>query len=245
MPKIAIKNRDKLIICGLFLAKFDTLAYKSLGFSSFMEAFNVLGFALQGKPSNIKNYRDEFDPYFDNARKGWQRDLRAYTKIIFEKYQNMEFEAFKNLISSFLIENYEEKLQVNEFLDSKIETSFIKRVATGKAAENYFLQNFKKHFEDFNVLDVREYGCGFDFKLTLKNQQICVEVKGLNENKGQFLLTQKEFEMADKLKENYCLFIVRNLKEKPKESLFFHPLNHFKLKEQNIKIVQKSYQGVL
>lgn len=245
MPKIAIKNRDKLIICGLFLAKFDTLAYKSLGFSSFMEAFNVLGFALQGKPSNIKNYRDEFDPYFDNARKGWQRDLRAYTKIIFEKYQNMEFEAFKNLISSFLIENYEEKLQVNEFLDSKIETSFIKRVATGKAAENYFLHNFKKHFANFNVLDVREFGCGFDFKLTLKNQQICVEVKGLNENKGQFLLTQKEFEMADKLKENYCLFIVRNLKEKPKESLFFHPLNHFKLKEQNIKIVQKSYQGVL
>ncbi|EAL4540615.1 hypothetical protein DOE89_07025 [Campylobacter upsaliensis] len=50
---------------------------------------------------------------------------------------------------------------------------------------------------------------------------MCVEVKGLNENKGQFLLTQKEFEMADKLKENYCLFIVRNLKEKPKESLFF------------------------
>lgn len=51
--------------------------------------------------------------------------------------------------------------------------------------------------------------------------------------------------MADKLKENYCLFIVRNLKEKPKESLFFQPLNRFKLKEQNIKIVQKSYQGVL
>lgn len=71
------------------------------------------------------------------------------------------------------------------------------------------------------------------------------KVKGLNENKGQFLLTQKEFEVANKLKENYCLFIVRNLKEKPKESLFFHPLNYFKLKEQNIKIVQKSYQGVL
>ncbi|EML8171378.1 DUF3883 domain-containing protein [Campylobacter upsaliensis] len=157
----------------------------------------------------------------------------------------MEFEAFKHLVSSFLIKDYELKQELSEFLDFKLETSFIKRIAIGKAAENYFLQNFKKHFEDFNVLDVREFGCGFDFKLTLKNQQICVEVKGLNENKGQFLLTQKEFEMADKLKENYCLFIVRNLKEKPKESLFFHPLNHFKLKEQNIKIVQKSYQGVL
>ncbi|MDO4673877.1 hypothetical protein [Campylobacter sp.] len=64
------------------------MAYKSLDFSGFIEAFNVLGFVLQGKPSNIKNYRNEFDP-------------------------------FKNLISSFLIENYEEKLQINEFLDSK------------------------------------------------------------------------------------------------------------------------------
>ncbi|MEB2802855.1 DUF3883 domain-containing protein [Campylobacter upsaliensis] len=70
------------------------------------------------------------------------------------------------------------------------------------------------------MLDVREFGCGFDFKLTLKNQQICVEVKGLNENKGQFLLTQKEFEMADRLREKYCLFVVKNLKEKPMESLF-------------------------
>lgn len=245
MPKIAIKNRDKLIICGLFLAKFDTLAYKSLGFSSFMEAFNVLGFALQGKPSNIKNYRDEFDPYFDNARKGWQRDLRAYTKIIFEKYQNMEFEAFKHLVSSFLIKDYELKQELSEFLDFKLETSFIKRIATGKAAENYFLHNFKKHFEDFNVLDVREFGCGFDFKLTLKNHQICVEVKGLSENKGQFLLTQKKFEMADRLKEKYCLFVVKNLKEKPMESLFFDPIKSFKFKKLEQKIMQISYQGAV
>ena len=244
MPKIHIKNRDKLIICGLFLSKFDDLAYKSLGFSSFIEAFNVLGFALQGKPSNIKNYRDEFDPYFNNTRKGWyQRELRAYTKEIFEKYKDIEFETFKNLIFSFLIENYEEKLQVSEFLETKIETSFIKRVATGKAAENYFLQNFKKHFEGFNVFDVREFGCGFDFKLDLNQRQICVEVKGLNENKGQFLLTQKEFEVANKLKENYCLFIVKNLKEMPKESLFFNPLEHFDFKQN--KSVQISYQGLV
>ncbi|TNH36497.1 DUF3883 domain-containing protein, partial [Campylobacter helveticus] len=111
------------------------------------------------------------------------------------------------------------------------------------AAEQYFLQNFKKHFVNFNVLDVREFGCGFDFKLDLNHKQICVEVKGLSEDKGQFLLTQKEFEVADRLKENYCLFIVGNLKENPKENLFFNPLSHFKLKEQ--KIVQTSYQGVL
>lgn len=64
MPKIYIKNRDKLILCGLFLSKFDTFGLKKLGFSSFTEAFNVLGYALEAKAMNIKNYRDEFDPYF-------------------------------------------------------------------------------------------------------------------------------------------------------------------------------------
>lgn len=141
-------------------------------------------------------------PYFDNARKGWyQRELRTYTKEIFEQYKDMGFESFKNLVSSFLIENYEEKLQVNEFLDSKIESNFIKRVATGRTTENYFLQNFTRHFVNFNVLDVREFGCGFDFKLDLNQKQICVEVKRLSENKGQFLLTQKEFEMVNRLRE--------------------------------------------
>ncbi|MDY3113812.1 MAG: DUF3883 domain-containing protein [Helicobacter sp.] len=246
MPKIYIKNRDKLIICGLFLSKFDDLAYKTLGFSSFMEAFNVLGFALQGKPSNIKNYRDEFDPYFNNVRKGWhKRELRAYTKAILERYKNVEFEVFKNLILSFLIENYEEKLQVNEFLESKMESSFIKRVATGKAAENYFLQNYKTHFNSYKLLDTREFGCGFDFKLNLQNKQICVEVKGLNKNNGQFLFIQKEFEVADRLRENYCLFVVKNLKEKPQEMLFFDPIKSFELKRLESKIMQISYQGSL
>ncbi|EOC7418524.1 DUF3883 domain-containing protein [Campylobacter upsaliensis] len=124
-------------------------------------------------------------------------------------------------MSSFLIKDYELKQELSEFLDFKLETSFIKRIATGKAAENYFLHNFKKHFANFNVLDVREFGCGFDFKLTLKNHQICVEVKGLSENKGQFLLTQKNFEMADRLREKYCLLSLKILKKSQWKVYFY------------------------
>jgi hypothetical protein len=35
---------------------------KELSFESFVEAFNVIGYALGSKPASIKNYRDEFDP---------------------------------------------------------------------------------------------------------------------------------------------------------------------------------------
>ena len=244
MPKIAIKNRDKLIICGLFLAKFDTLAYKSLGFSSFMESFNILGLSLHGKPSNIKNYRDEFDPYFDNARKGWQRELRDYTKVIFEQYKHMEFEVFRDLVAGFLIKNYEKKLQVNEFLDSKIESSFIKRVATGKAAEQYFRANFMQYFKDFSLLDSRDFGCGFDFKMQNEKEFYCVEVKGLNGVGGNFMLTEKEYSVAKNLQDKYCLYIVSNLKEKPRENLFFNPIKCFKFIEQSQQITQTNYQGI-
>ena len=57
-----IATREKLILAGLFLSKFDTLGLAMLGFEGFTEAFNVIGFALGGKPASIKNYRDEFDP---------------------------------------------------------------------------------------------------------------------------------------------------------------------------------------
>jgi hypothetical protein len=56
-----IAKRGKLILVGLYLSKYDSLGLKRLGFESFMEAFNVIGYALGSKPASIKNYRDEFD----------------------------------------------------------------------------------------------------------------------------------------------------------------------------------------
>ena len=58
----------------------------------------------------------------------------------------------------------------------------------------YKALGFSSFIEAFNVL-------GF----SLQGKPICVEVKG-----------QKEYEVANKLKENYCLFIVKNLKENPR-----------------------------
>ena len=68
-----------------------------------------------------------------------------------------------------------------------------------------------------------------------------MEVKGLSENKGSFLLSEKEHKVATKLQKQYCLFVVKNLKEKPNEVLFFNPI-----KTLNLKVLeQKSflYQG--
>jgi hypothetical protein len=79
---------EKLILIGLYLSKYDSVGLKRLGLESFLEAFNVFGYAMGSKPASIKNYRDEFDPLFPNRRKGWhKRETRDYCLRVFKQYK--------------------------------------------------------------------------------------------------------------------------------------------------------------
>src|SRR5260370_20140484 len=94
--------RQKLILSGLYLSKFDSEGLKSLGFDSFKQAFNTIGYALGSQPASIKNYRDEFDPLFPNQRKGWhKRPIRHYCHEIYEQYKGLDLVDFTGLVSSF------------------------------------------------------------------------------------------------------------------------------------------------
>ena len=146
-----IAKREKLILTGLYLSKYDSLALKSLGFESFTEVFNVIGYALGSKPASIKNYRDEFDPLFPNRRKGWhKRPIRDYCRKVFEEYKNLDFESFTGLVRSLV--GYDDSVwsEIQERDDEGESLSqFAKRLITGLAAEQYFesvqpaLQEFK------------------------------------------------------------------------------------------------------
>lgn len=84
-----IPKREKLILAGLYLSKYDRLGLRRLGFKSFVEAFNVIGYAMGSQPASIKNYRDAFDPLFPNRRKGWHnRSIRQYCLKVFQDYKN-------------------------------------------------------------------------------------------------------------------------------------------------------------
>jgi hypothetical protein len=86
-----IATRERLILAGLYLSKYDSLGLRKLGFESFKAAFNVIGYALASQPGSIKNYRDEFDPLFPNRRKGWhKRPTREYCLKVFEKYKSLD-----------------------------------------------------------------------------------------------------------------------------------------------------------
>lgn len=246
-----MNKKTKAILTGLFLSKYDEEALKILDFNSFNEAFNVLGISLSTKPSSIKNYRDEFDPYFPNKRKGWhKRPMRDNCYKLYNSFKDLDFTKFSNLIKSFFIDNYEIENFILELQQAKSssEKSFAKRLLTGKAAEEYFKIEYKKIdvFKSFNLTDTTLLGCGFDFKLSLMSDFYCIEVKGLRGAKGNIQMTEKEFETAKMMKSQYCLFIVKNFKEKPVHEYVFDPLNsRLNFKEVKTQIIQTSYLSTI
>ena len=240
--------REKLVLCGLYLSKFDTIGLKILGFDSFIEAFNVLGYSLGSKPASVKNYRDEFDPLFPNARKGWhKRSTRKYCLEVFERFNALDLETFAGLLKSFVTggRSYPSFIDSEEKTDAE-DSSFARRLITGLAAEQYFetMQPSLPEFKDFRLENTTRLGCGYDFRLTSgkKSEFTAVEVKGIAGHRGLLSLTPKEHEVAKILNERYFLFVVRNFNEEPCHDIYKSPLTcGLRFKKQERVIVQISW----
>ncbi len=243
-----LTKTDKTTLAGLYIAKFDKQALEALGFSGMWQAFNVIGYSLGSSPASIKNYRDEFDRLFPNPRKGWQRELKTRSKKIFDNFNYLDFVPFTDLMKSFLIPNYEEEKSVAALINSDNNESVAKRLITGKAAEEYFKITYPSivEFKNYDLKDTTNLACGFDFKLFLDTDFYCVEVKGLNANKGNIMFTEKEFFVASKLQRQYCLFVVKNFVEKPYHQIFFDPLNSdLSFQKNEIIVTQINYSALI
>lgn len=226
-----IARREKLILTGLYLSKYDSLGLKRLGFESFTEAFNAIGYALGSKPASVKNYRDEFDPLFPNRRKGWhKRETRDYCLKILKEYKALDLEAFAGLVKSFVgyDENVWSQLQSKDQA-SRRESNFAQRLITGLAAERYFeaIQPTLPEFRGYVAQNTTRLGCGYDFRLEgdSRSEFLAVEVKGLKDATGTLALTPKEHEIARTLNGRFFLFVVKNFREKPFHEIFQNPLS--------------------
>jgi len=236
-----ISVRDKAVLMGLFLSRFDKQALNAFGFTGFHQAYNVLGLSIGFIPKSIQNYRDEFDPYFPNERKGWwKRDLRDYCRYYMEATHDLSFDEFSNIIQSFLEDGVIDEEDVPNERKKASRSFTANRLITGRAAENYFAQNYQNIdvFHNYELMDTTQMGCGFDFKLRQNQNRYYVEVKGINDKCGNVLMTEKEYGVAADLRDLYCLFVVSNFRETPEHHIFFNPLQSgclvFKRQEQNI-----------
>lgn len=242
--------RDKAILAGLYLSKFNSDGLQRLGLDSFAEAFNVIGSALAARPASLKNYRDEFDPLFPNKRKGWhKRPIRSYCKAIYNKFGGLPLDSFTDLLKRAVYKEHElDLLQEEAESKQERERSFAKRLITGQAAEQYFRSKYKEIdlFKNCELEDTTNFGCGFDFKLLFPNSFYGIEVKGLADTSGSIALTSKEHSVASILRDRFFLFVVKNFREVPSHELYQDPL-HGKLVFSRVeqKITQVSWTSKL
>ncbi len=243
-----ISKAEKAILAGLYLSKFDTEALRKLGFESFTEAFNVLGYALSVPPGSIKNYRDEFDPLFENGRKGWHKRARRENCLkVFEEYRGVDSELFTGLIKSFAGAGGETESQpAAAEWEGGGDSQFAKRLITGLAAEHYFEVNYRDlpDFQNHHAQNTTRIGCGYDFRLEPENREnfLAVEVKGLQGRSGALSLTEKEHGSAGLLRDRYYLFVVKNFRERPYHEVFRDPLSGgLRFTESRKTIVQISW----
>jgi len=241
-------HREKQILAGLFLSKFDNHALNILGFESFTEAFNALGYGLSSRPASIKNYRDEFDPLFPNKRLGWhKRERREYCVKMAHDYENLPLESFAHLVASFVGTSVDAPQTTEAFGEDLTPGQFAKRLITGKAAEQYFQRKWTavQEFESCELEDTTSHGCGYDFRLWPKDggKFKAVEVKGLADQAGSIQMTAKEHACAKDLKERFYLFVVKNFRDKPFHQVHSNPLAGplaFECKERLVKQISWS-----
>ena len=221
---------QKAMLAGMFLSKFDREGLDCLGFKTLSEAYNVIGMALSVHFRSVRNYRDEFDPVLSDKREGWKnRPMRPRCAEMLDAYGNLDLPEFTDLLKRIIYRNpgVDTILEAIAARQEGGESSFARRLITGQAAEEYFRKNHREipEFSGLHLEDTTGFGCGFDFRLFAEGVAYGVEVKGIKEPAGNIVLTEKEHCVADIMRDDFFLFVVKNLAEDPAHEMHRDPLN--------------------
>jgi hypothetical protein len=236
-----MKNKEQAIVVSYYLSRFNDDAVNNLGYKTWKDAFDDLSDKLQINKHTIKNWRDEFDP-FHGHRAGWhQRQPRKTISNIISQFEQLE-EIDIRQIALEIING--KKIDLLEIDNSESERTsnpiFILRGPTGKKAEQLFIDYHKLNCLPVagELIDTRELGCGYDFEIKTKTDRHFIEVKGLANDLGGILFTNKEWETARQKRERYTVCIVSNINQVPKFSLINDPFSKLNARKNIIQTVQ-------
>ncbi|MFA6550701.1 MAG: hypothetical protein WCT36_05115, partial [Candidatus Gracilibacteria bacterium] len=95
-------QNELALIVAYYLSRLDKQGYLLLGYKSFMDATKGVGLILGVKPRTIQGMRDEFDPYHQNNRVGWERELRGSRLKILKTFQETDDEALLEIVKEIL-----------------------------------------------------------------------------------------------------------------------------------------------
>jgi len=242
-----INHKLSLYVC-YYLARFDKLALVNLGYKNWETAFIDISQKLDVKKHSVRNWRDEFDPLF-GYRAGWHQRPMSPSRInVALALENLEEPEIRSIVKDILsgeIDNDSDNLKhLLEIADDNTEKEgskpFVSRGPTGKKAEEFFVEYHRLHNLPLNgeLIDTRDLGCGYDFEIKSGAIRHFIEVKGLADNQGGILLTNKEWERAKQERNNYTICIVSNLNKTPEIKFINNPHSKLNPKKNIVQTIQ-------
>lgn len=257
-----MENNHKLgLYVSYYLSRFDKEAYNNLGLGNQSETHNKIGELLSVKPHTVKNWRDEFDPLFGH-RAGWhQRPMNPSRIRVAQALENLDEIQVRgiaeDILSGKILEEPEEEQQLlsiaTEVTNKKATHKFIPRGPTGKAAEEYFQMYYDEYKKPVagTLIDCRDLGVGYDFRIETIQEKYFVEVKGISKENGGVLFTNKEWSTAKIKGDNFFLCIVSNLHKRGEIMFIQNPAckltprrNLYTSIEVNWSIPQKEFSRI-
>jgi hypothetical protein len=238
-----IKPQNELaMIVALYLSKFGDESLTKIGFETYKQAFKEIGRSLNVNANSVKNWRDEFDPFYDNRRKGWyQRGMRPTQQKVVTLFDDLSEDALRKIVLDII--SPRQRLMIGSDLGSALKeikaiddskpgkrvVEYVPRGPTGRMAEEYFLSQFYAGLTPFSgvIKDRRDDGVGFDFEISDNSNSSLVEVKGMSKDLNGIVFTDKEWKIANKTQSNYYLGLVVHVSSLPKIGFMQNPAKNF------------------
>lgn len=237
-------NSEQAIIVSYYLSRFNDEAVSNLGYKTWKDVFENLSEILQINKHTIKNWRDEFDP-FHGHRAGWhQRQPRKTISNIISQFEQLEEFDIRQIVEEIISGKKIDLLEIdnnqNEVISNPI---FILRGPTGRKAEQYFIEYHKNNNFPIEgeLIDTRDLGCGYDFEIKSESNQHFIEVKGLANNIGGILFTNKEWEIAKRERGKYTVCLVSNINESHEISFINDPFGKLNPQKNLCTTIQISW----
>lgn len=222
-----IRLETQTLVIGYAMSRLNHGYLQARNATSWQAAFAEAATQLHHPPNTFKNLRDEYDPIHSNPRRGRvSRPLRPSRQRIIDELVEVSDDALNEMVRHILRGNEEELIEALDTLTvvTKKPANVAERLLTGRKAEEFFLSHCDSlmGFTPSQILDRRDHACGFDFSISGK-EEIGIEVKGLKQNTGQIMFTDKEWHQASIRRENYILIVVGNLATVPSARIFPDP----------------------
>ena len=236
-----IENELAMVV-AFYLSKFGEEGLARLGFRTYRHAFEEVGCSLHVNPNSVKNWRDEFDPYYDSGRKGWyQRGIRPSRQEVMATFDDLSEEALRAVVLDIIRPEARPKVETelhsvlkeikasDDRKQTKKKVEYVARGPTGRMAEEFFVSRFRAGLTPFSgvLRDCRDDGVGFDFEIIAQGNRVLVEVKGLAKELGGITFTDKEWKVANQAQNDYFLGLVIQVPASPKIGFVQNPACNF------------------